>query len=45
MSDDYMSDDFLKTVQDVRPGLTRGTGKRKLQQHKRHLQSIAVSSF
>ncbi|KAL5269762.1 hypothetical protein ACHWQZ_G003286 [Mnemiopsis leidyi] len=36
MEDDYMSDSFLEQICDVRPGLVRGVGKRKLEVHKRN---------
>lgn len=39
MADDYMSDSFLEQVCDVRPGLVRGVGKRKLEVHKRQLSN------
>ena len=44
MADDYMSDSFLEQICDVRPGLVRGVGKRKLESHKRHEASKRVGT-
>lgn len=45
MSDDYMSDDFLQQLPDIRPGLIRGVGKRKLEAHTRHQAAKRVGTF
>ena len=44
MEDDYMSDSFLEQICDVRPGLVRGVGKRKLEVHKRNEECKRVGT-
>ena len=42
-----MSDSFLEQLSDVRPGLVRGVGKRKLEVHKRNeeCKRVGTNSF
>ena len=42
-----MSDSFLEQISDVRPGLVRGVGKRKLEVHKRNeeCKRVGTNSF